>query len=190
MTPYSYLITPEGDRYNNAKQIEGKKIIVNTTMDETDYKYTNRIGKVIGVPRREGPLEVGDRVIVHHNTFRQWFNVRGNLKESANHIKGDVFYVGPDQLFAYDRGDGWVCLEDYCFIRPIEEENDGIILSTEGQRIGEVAISNPILEAQGVKVGDKIAFTGNAKYVFEIDGEVLWKMSAKRNVSIVYETGN
>ena len=37
---------------------------------ETDFKYVNRIGEVVMVPRDNYlGLEVGDKVIVHHNTF-------------------------------------------------------------------------------------------------------------------------
>ena len=183
-TPYLYLVKPLGDRYNNEKQIEGKNIIVNTTMDETDYKYTNRIGEVIALPVNPGPLEIGDKVIVHHNTFRKWFNVRGNIKEASAYIKEGHFYIGLDQLYAYNRGDGWVSVEDYCFIEPEAESN---WMSTEvlSKNFGKVAITNPILEAQGVSVGDKVFFNETAAYKFEIDGKILYKMSAIRNVKLV-----
>ena len=180
-----YLIEPEGDRYNNVKKIAGKEIIINSTTDETDFKYTNRIGVVNGTPKREGILEVGDRVIVHHNSFRKWFNIHGKLKDSTNYIKEGVFSIGPDQIFAYDRGDGWVCLEDFCFIKPIEKEK-GLTFNIKQfeSNVGVVKISNPILESQGVNVGDKILFTGPAEYKFNIDGEILYKMSAFRNVKL------
>lgn len=184
-TPYLYLIEPEGDRYNNTKIIEGKEIILNTTMDETDFKYTNRIARVIGTPKREGVLKEGDRVIVHHNTFRKWFNVKGRLKDSSNFIKEGAFYAGLDQIFAYDRGDGWTTLEDYCFVKPIEKES-GFTYNVENwiQDRGIVAISNPILEKQGIGVGDEIFFVGPARYRFDIEGETYWKMSAYANVKL------
>lgn len=189
-TPYLYLIEPEGDRYNNVKQIEGKELIMNTTMDETDFKYTNRIGKIIGTPRRGGILEEGDRVIVHHNTFRKWFNVRGKLKDSSNYIKDGAFYAGTDQIFAYDRGDGWVTLEDYCFIEPlIDREKDlsnlYIRAGAWSTEYGKVHITNPILSEQGVEIGDTVFFDKRAAYRFDIDGKILYKMSAARNVKLV-----
>ena len=183
-TTYQYLIEPVGERYNNAKQIEGKEIIINTTMDETDFKYTNRIGKVVGLPAYDGPLQEGDRVIVHHNTFRKWFNVRGRMKDSSNFIRNGWFYAGLDQVFAYDRGDGWVTVQDYCFVEPEEDMNwmDTRVLS---KSFGKVAITNPILEAQGVTVGDRVFFNEQAAYKFVIDGRTLYKMSAFRNVKVV-----
>ena len=181
-----YIVEPAGERYNNSKKIEDSELILNTTMDETDYKYTNRIGVIKGLPRRNSILREGDRVIVHHNTFRKWFNVRGKLKDSANFVKRDHFYVGFDQIFAYDRGDGWKCLEDYCFIKPIEKEETDLLLDTNKNenKVGIVKFGNKILEEQGIYEGDKIFFQGQAEYVFKIDDEILWKMSAFRNVKI------
>lgn len=184
-TPRLYLVAPDGERYNNVKQIEGKDIIVNSTMDETDFKHTNRVGIIIGCPKRGGVLKEGDKVIVHHNSFRKWFNVRGMLKDSANFIKEGTFALGLDQIFAYDRGDGWVALEDYCFIKPIDKITDFLFDTDKYQsKEGTVKINNPILEKQGIAVGDKVFFVGAAEYRFEIEDETLWKMSAFRNVKL------
>lgn len=185
-TPYNYLVEPVGERYNNVKKIDGRDLIVNTTMDETDYKHTNRIGKVIAVPRNGGVLEEGDEVIVHHNTFRKWFNVKGVLKDSANFIKENQFMVGADQLFAFKRGGDWSPIGDTCFIEAEDvRKSEGLIFGrSEGlsETEGEVYISNPILEAQGISKGDKVLFQEEAAYRFDIDGKVLYKMSARTNI--------
>ena len=185
---YEYLIKPVGERYNNVKQIGGKDVIVNTTMDETDFKYTNRIAEVIAVPKNRGELQVGDKIIVHHNTFRKWFNVRGHLKDSSNFVKEGCFYADLDMIFAYDRGDGWKSLADYCFVEPTEMElNDyGMALNTKVTSVtqGKVYITNPILERQGVEVGDQVVFNKSAAYKFQIDGKLLYKMSAWRNIRV------
>ena len=189
-TPHAYIVEPEGDRYNNSKTIGGKDIILNSTLDETDFKYTNRIGVIRGCPRRSGDLLEGDRVIVHHNTFRMWTNVRGTLKDSANFIKEGHFSVDLDQIFAYDRGDGWKTLEDYCFIKPIGVLEGFVLENRTKQALkGIVKYGNKILEEQGIHEGDEIYFIGQAEYVFEIDGEILWKMSAYRNVKLRLNEG-
>lgn len=195
-TPYDYIIKPIGDRYNNTKKIEDIDLIVNSTIDEKDFKYTNRIGEVIAIPRKGGLLEVGDRVIVHHNTFRKWTNVHGILKDSSNFIKENHFLAGADQIFAFDKGEGWVSVEDYCFVEPDEVERDpnNLYLTakdvsrTHSANLGRVYITNPILTAQGVSVGDKVFFDEKARYRFDVDGKVLYKMSAKRHVKLVYES--
>ena len=165
-TPYQYLIEPEGDRYNN----ERDGLIVNTTMDETDFKYTNRIGRVIGLPARDGVLEVGDKVIVHHNTFRKWFNVRGNLKDSANFVKKGVFQAMEDTIYAYDRGDGWKTIEDWVFVKPIENEGKDI------WNIGEYETQIGFVKYANSHVGKKVFFDKHSEYRFDIDGEILYRM--------------
>ena len=188
-TPYQYLVEPIGERYNNVKKSKDTELIINTTRDETDFKYTNRLGRVVGIPRRPGLLERGDEVIVHHNTFRKWFNVRGKLKDSANFVKEGNFYVGDEQIFAFRRGDGeWQCIEDYCFIEPNTgefglyhtDDKDGYSVTR-----GKVYLNNPILESQGVSVGDEVVFNKSAAYRFDLFGKVLYKMSAIRNVKLI-----
>lgn len=186
-TIYEYLITPLGERYNNVKEIQGKKLILNATIDEKDFKFTNRIAVVVETPSKGGVVEKGDMVIVHSNTFRRWYNVRGKLKQSSNLIKDELFSADLDQIYAYNRGNGWITLEDYCFIKPIPRE--GAIFHQAGiyePLVGIVKFNNPWIERQGVKVGDKIAFSENSEFAFEIDGEVLYKMSSSRDVKLVY----
>lgn len=182
-TPHLYLIQPDGERYNNVKKIGGTELIINTTRDETDYKHTNRVGIVIAVPRAKGCLEVGDKVIVHHNTFRKWFNVKGNLKDSANYVRKDQFNVGLDQIFAFKRGDiGWESLEDYCFIEADKEEGNAFLTAMRkeySETTGKVHIANRALKEQGVAEGDRVLFQEEAAYRFEIDGKMLYKMSTR-----------
>ena len=157
-----------GERYNN--EIDG--LIVNTTMDETDFKYTNRIGEVVALPARNtAGLEVGDKVIVHANTFRKWFNVKGNLKDSSNFIKKGLFQVTTDMVFAYNRGDGWKTIEDWIFVKPIESK--GITLNNIGKHETQVGI----VKLANKYVGEKVFFEKYCEYEFEIDGELLYRMS-------------
>lgn len=183
-TLYEYIIKPHGERYNSVKQIEGKELILNTRIDEGDFKFTNRIGEVVGVPKKEGVLKKGDLVIVHHNTFRRWYNVRKKLKDSSNLIKDGLFSADLDMIFAYNRGEGWVVLEDYVFIKPIEKKSDWTKQLYE-PFVGTVKFNNPLLEMQGVEVGDKVTFEHNCEYKFNIDDEVLYKMSVKNVKCII-----
>ena len=166
-TPYQYIIKPVGERYNNEKD----GLIVNTTMDETDFKYTNRVGEVVALPvRNEAKLEIGDKVITHHNTFRKWFNVRGNLKDSSNYVRDDMFQVNTDMIFAYDRGDGWKPIEDWIFVKPIENGGENIWnLDMYETQMGEIVIANNL-------VGEKVFYDKYCDYKFEIDGEVIYRM--------------
>ena len=166
-TPYQYIIKPAGERYNNEKD----GLIVNATMDETDFKYTNRIGEVVALPvRNEAKLKVGDKVIVHHNTFRKWFNVKGLLKDSSNFVTGNLFNVGTDMMYAYDRGEGWTPIEDWIFVKPIDKhEEDLWNLDQYETQVGVVKIANKW-------VGKKVFFDKMCEYKFEIDGEIIYRM--------------
>ena len=187
MTPlYDYVIVPDGERYNDVKKVGDKELILFSGINEKDHSYTNRIGVVVGVPRNPGPIEVGDKVIVHHNTFRRWYNVRKKLMDSSNLIKDNEFSLQLDQLFAYNKGDGWITTEDYCFIKPIPlKAGDFEIADQYENQVGHIYLNNPHLEKQGLKIGDKVWFSKNSEYEFEIDGEKVYKMSGSQDVKIL-----
>ena len=72
------FIIESNKRYNNSKDIEGKELILNTEISERDYMYTNRIGIVKAIPAIiKTPIKPGDSVILHHNVFRRWIDIRG-----------------------------------------------------------------------------------------------------------------
>ena len=80
---YNYIISTN-NRYDNKKAVEDKELILNTEITERDYHFVNRVGKVISTPINiKTPIKPGDDVIVHHNVFRRWFDVRGNEKNSS-----------------------------------------------------------------------------------------------------------
>ena len=73
---FNFIVKPKSKRYENEVDIDGDKLIVNTTMD--DHKYVSRIGVVESIPKvGKTNIKVGDEVIVHHNVFRRFYNVRG-----------------------------------------------------------------------------------------------------------------
>lgn len=176
---YKVVLSPFGDRYNN---ITDSGLILNTEVSIEDFIYTNRLGVVKTLPVIETPLEVGDIVIVHHNVFRRYWNVKGKLKNSSGWMSETDFLADWDTIFAYKRGDDdWVSLMDYCFIKP-SKNNNRFETSMHEYLNGTVAIGNNILEQQGVHKGDKVAFIPESEYEFEIDGNTLYKMGANRVV--------
>ena len=184
---YDYVIVPDGERYNDVKKIGDSELILFAGISEKDHSFTNRIGKVVGIPVKPGVIEVGDKVIVHHNTFRRWYNARKKLKDSSNLIKDNEFSVQEDQFYAYNKGNGWVTVEDFCFIKPIPLQVSGFEIADQYQnQVGTVHITNQHLEEQGVGIGDKVWFSKNSEYEFEIDGVLCYKMSATRDIKIAY----
>ena len=73
---FDFIIKPKNKRYDNIKQIGDKELILNSEI--SDHRYVSRIGIVLSIPKSENTnIQVGDEVIVHHNVFRRWHNVKG-----------------------------------------------------------------------------------------------------------------
>ena len=181
---YNYIIYSE-NRYNNSTTVEDKELILNTEISERDYMYTNRIGKVISLPALlNSELKKEDEVILHHNVFRRWIDIRGKEKNSSSFINENQFLVSPDQIYAYKRNSEWKCLSDYCFVKPIEDDSKWSVLK-EKQLSGELMYSNSGLEALGVSKGDVVGFTPDSEYEFNIDGQKLYRVLSNQ-ITIKY----
>ena len=98
---YDFIVTVE-DRYNNKVDVDGQELIVNTEISERDHIFVNRIGTVIGVPINiESNIKEGDKVLLHHNVFRRWYDQRGVEKNCRAYLFGNAYTVQPDQIFGY-----------------------------------------------------------------------------------------
>ena len=172
---YNYIISTN-DRYNNKTSVDGKELILNTEITERDYEFVNRIGTVISTPINiKTPIKKGDQVIIHHNVFRRWYDVRGNERNSGNYIDEDRYSVSPDQLFAYKQNGEWHCLNMYCFVEPMENED---IWSTESEQklLGVLTYTNDYLSSLGLSCGDIVGFTPESEYEFNIDDKKLYRI--------------
>ena len=119
---YNFIIQPENNRYNNEVNIDGKKLIINTTMD--DYKFVNRVGIVKSIPLVGNTnIKVGDKVIVHHNVFRRFYDIKGREKNSSSYFKEDMYFCYFDQIFLYMQNNKWKAPRNYCFLKPILNNN-------------------------------------------------------------------
>ncbi len=94
-SPLYFLIEPIGGKLYN----DEKNGIVTTTSVE-DHRFTQRLAKVIQVPsNHDGIVNIGDTVVVHHNTFRIQYNNQGVPLPSKYHIKDNLFFLEPDLLY-------------------------------------------------------------------------------------------
>ena len=77
-----FVVSPLGSRYNNTKKIGETELILNTTI--FNHEFVNREAVVQSVPIvGDTDIKPGDTVIVHHNVFRRWHNVRDEEKNSC-----------------------------------------------------------------------------------------------------------
>ena len=120
---YGFLVKPIGGRYNNTKKVGDKELVLNT--DIYNHKHTNREAEVLSIPKiGETDIKVGDTVIVHHNVFRRWNDVKGREKNSRSYVNEDLYIAHPDQIFLYKRKDKWIAPKGYCFIQTINETDE------------------------------------------------------------------
>ncbi len=176
---YNFVVKPIGKRYNNVKKVGDKELILNTEI--FNHQYVNRQATVISKPIiGDTNIEIGNDVILHHNVFRRWHDVRGNEKNSKSYFKEDTYIVSIDQIFLYKKFWKWHSPKGFCWVKPIKnkdkynnsetQENIGIVRYTDGS----------------FKVNDLVGFTPISNYEFVIDGELLYRVYTKF-ITIKYE---
>ena len=171
MTPrWKYLIKPLGSEYNNKKKIGDQELIVNTTIENA--KYVNRLGIVLAAPT-EKEIPLGSIVVVHHNVFRTYLDMKGNQRKSNEYFRDKQYLVDEERIFMYDDGEGWKTTKDYCFVSPIDYIQDSDLFRTEEKEEKHVGL---IKVSSTFQPGTKVGFTINSEYEFEIDGEKVYRM--------------
>ena len=176
---YGFLVKPVGERYNNVKKIGDKELILNTEI--YNHQYINREAEVLSVPKiGETDIKVGDKVLVHHNIFRRWNDVRGDEKNSRSYINEDLYVANIDQIFLYKRKNKWIATQGYCFIQPIQETNEFNIET-------EKACRGVVLYSDGsVDVNSLVGFTPFSTFEFVVDNIRLYRVLSKF-ITIKYE---
>ena len=183
---YSFIIEPKNGRYTNEVDLNGKKLIINTTMD--DHKFVNRVGIVKSIPLiGETDIKVNDEVIVHHNVFRRFYNVKGIEKNSSSYFKEDKYFCYYDQIFLYKHNNKWKAPGDFCFVKPIVKKEKSIISDQKEQKhIGILKYGNSSLKAFKISEGDVVGFSPSSEYEVLIDSDRLYRMRTK-DITIKYE---
>ena len=182
---FSFIVEPKNKRYENEVDINGKKLIVNTTMD--DHKYVSRIGVVKSIPKvGKTDIKVGDEVIIHHNVFRRFHDIRGVEKNSSSYFKEDLYFCYYDQIFLYKQNDQWKAPFDFCFVKPIENKKQFISSEKERPRVGILKYGNSFLDAFKVNEGSLVGFSPSSEYEFIIENDRLYRMRTN-DITIKYE---
>ena len=182
---HCYIVQPINGRYNNKKNIDNKELILNASIE--DHKFVNRNGTVLALPivNENEYLQIGDEVIVHHNVFRRYYDVRGNEKNSSSYFEEDKYFCYYDQIFLYKRNGKWYTPPGYCFVKPIHSQNN-LDIDKEEPLTGVLKHVGSDLRAFGLDNDDLIGFTPNSEYEFVIEGERLYRVPIN-SISIQYE---
>ena len=176
---YNFVVKPKGERYNNTKKLEGGELILNT--DIYQHKYVNREAIVISTPIIGNTnIKPGDTVVVHHNVFRRWNDVKGIERNSKAYFNEDTYIVNHDQIFLYKRDNKWITPKGYCFVIPLKA-TDKFNTESEKPLQGIVKYSDGT-----VKVNELVGFRPSSEYEFIIDGERLFRVLSNF-ITIKYE---
>ena len=176
---YNFVVKPKGERYNNTKKLDGGELILNT--DIFQHQYVNREAIVISTPIiGDTDIKPGDTVIVHHNVFRRWNDVKGIERNSKSYFNEDTYLINHDQIFLYKQKNKWIAPKGYCFVIPLKATNK---FNTESEK----PLQGIVKYSDGtVKVNDLVGFRPSSEYEFIVDGERLYRVLSNF-ITIKYE---
>tara|TARA_B110000977_G_scaffold193743_1_gene269174 strand:- start:56 stop:646 length:591 start_codon:yes stop_codon:yes gene_type:complete len=175
---FDFIVSPKTGRSTSSSKIGNKELLLNTELQ--NHNYVSRLGTIISTPLIES-IEVikGDEVIVHHNVFRRFYDVRGKEKNSKSYYEKNKYFVQPDQIYAYKRDGEWKATKGFCFVKPIKEDK---MFSTDFEKPGKgiIKYSDGSLEKEIV-----VSFTEGMEYEFFIEKERLYRVPTNQ-ITIKY----
>jgi len=176
-SPFYFIVKPlQGKRYNNTKKLGDVDFI--TSSSEENHKASNRKAKVIELPLKyKGPIKKGNTLLVHHNVFKFYNDMRGRQRSGKSYFKDDLYFVDNDQFFMYKQKGKWHSHDRYCFVEPIDKEESFMFKRfKEEPLMGKMKYSNDYLNSKGVFPGRKVSFKPDSEYEFEVNGKKLYRM--------------
>jgi hypothetical protein len=169
---HHFIVEPKGSRYSNTKDVEGKNLIINS--ENQNHEFVNRKGIVLSTPiAHDTDIKQGAEVIVHHNVFRRWSDVKGRDKNSKAFLSDNKYLVSPDQLFLYKNDKDWKPLKGFCFVQPLLND-DMFDENKEHPDRGVVVYTDGVYEK-----GEVVGYTPFSQYEFIIDGQRLFRVYNK-----------
>jgi len=175
-SPTDFIVRPYNNRrYDNIKNIGGMDFV--TSVSQEDHKASNRFATVVETPiNYDGPISIGDTLLVHHNVFKFFYDMKGREKSGRSFFKDDLFFIDNEQFFLYKKDSEWKAHGKYCFIKPVDAKESFIFKAGEEPLVGIIKYINKELESKGLKQGDAISFEPDSEYAFQVDGEKLYRM--------------
>lgn len=176
-SPFYFIAKPvKGKRYDNTKEIGGIEFIISTS--EEDHRFSNRYAEVVETPLGyTGSIVPGDTLLVHHNVFKYYNDIKGRQKSGKSFFRDDIFFIEPDQFFMYKHDGNWTAHDRYCFVKPIPVQDSYIKKPLKEEPLmGVMVYPNEYLISKGIKSGDVICFKPDSEYEFNVDGEKMYRM--------------
>ena len=181
---YQFIVKPKGERYNNTKKIGDTSLLLNTNIES--FRHINKEAIVVSAPAAFNTgINIGDTVLIHHNIFRRWYDVKGKERNGSMFFKDNMYFVNVDQVYGYKKNNNWVMVNNRCFVKPIKETS-AYSTEKEQKHIGILKYGNNVLEALHINPGDLVGFTPSSEWEFIIDDERLYCMKSN-DIAIKYE---
>ena len=181
---YDFIIKPLGDRYENEIKIGDKTLILNTKIES--FKSVNNLAVVVETPKAfKTNIQKGDIVLIHHNVFRVFYDMKGVKKNSRSYFKDDLYFCAVDQIYLYKNTEDWKSFGDRCFVMPLKNE-DILTNDKEQKLIGILKYGNNSLKALNINPGDVVGFTPNSEWDFIVDEQRVFCMKSN-DIVIKYE---
>jgi co-chaperonin GroES (HSP10) len=180
------IFQTEKDTEDSVVLSNGVELYVETKYDP--MLHARQWGTVVSVPEKlefykefkDGiELSVGDKVWVHHFAVdkAQKFEVDKTLYR----------WLSYSMFFAVEKGDAFIPLGEFVFVRPLQRTDDmigGLHNVKKGElstRYGEVVYVNDYIRGEyGLNVGDVVFMKGTGSYDMKIGGELLYRMRARQ----------
>lgn len=181
---YQFIVKPNGQRYNNVKKLGDNSLLLNTSIES--FRHINKEAIVIATPAAfKTDIKPGDTILIHHNIFRRWYDIKGKERNGSTYFKDNMYFVNIEQVYGYKKDNDWVMINNRCFVKPIKETSP---YSTEKEQkhIGILKYGNDVLKAAQINPGDLVGFTPKSEWEFIIDDERLYCMKSN-DIAIKHE---
>ena len=168
---HDFLVKPVGDRYNN---VSNSGLILNTELQ--NHSFVNRRAEVLSKPLlNSNGIEIGDHILIHHNVFRRFYDIRGKEKNSKAFFEENKYFCQLDQIYMVDKGNGWEALPGFTFIQPIVDER----VLTKGKELPLWGIVTHPDKTQGsVKKDDIVSFEPSSEFEFVVENKKLYRIKS------------
>jgi hypothetical protein len=185
-SPNQFIVKPLNDkRYFDSIRVDDMEFLVTTSQE--DASNSNREAIVQEVPiHYDGPVSVGDHLLVHHNVFKFYYDMKGRQKNGRSYFKDGLFFIDDSQYFMWRKSDGdWQTVGEVCFVEPSKEKKDFWLEKFTGLEplTGVIRYGNESLSKSGVSVGDEIIFKPKSQYEFRIGDTTMYRTFTK-NIAI------
>ncbi len=181
---FNFIVKPVGNRYDNEINVDGKSLILNTKIES--FKSVNNLAEVVSIPLAYSTnIKVGDFVVIHHNVFRRFYDMKGKQKDSRSYFMNDLYFCDIDQIYLYKMDKEWMSFGDRCFIKPLKNI-DHLKLDKEQRLIGILKYGNSSLNKLKINEGDLVGYTPNGEFEFIVEGQRLYCMKSN-DIVIKYE---